>query len=524
VLAALALSACSIEHLDPVLSGGSGLSDEGDPGVTSQLGGSGSTTSGGGDGSTAFGGDDSTSSGSGDDSTSSGGDDTSTGAPLAECVPWVRVIEASESVEELRGLAADAAGNVVIFGEFRGVADFGAGPMDAKQGQMFVAKYGPDGGGLWSRQFGSGGDAVEMHGKDAIFDAAGNVVLVGDYWGGIDFGGGTLPGSPGGPAVFVVTLDPDGGHVWSEGFAATNEAVHAESVAADATGGIVVLMSAFEPIDLGDGPVGTAGYNTFIARLADDGALVWGRSFTAADIHGTVFLPHAGFEPGGGLVVTGRQNGAIDFGGGAVDVGDESPVFVARLTPGGALEWVKQSTGIGAPLMVDVGVDGSGRIHLAGYIRDPFAFGGPLLVPTSIDDAAAVLLDGAGEHLWSERYGSGFDKGQVISALAVNDAGERLVAGQFLGTIDFGGDELANTKENTDVFVARQGPLGEHRWSRSFGGEGQMFVFGAAIDAAGDAWIAGIHDGELIIGDQVFNATEVQYQIYVTRMCADEMP
>lgn len=69
--------------------------------------------------------------------------------------------------------------------------------------------------------------------------------------------------------------------------------------------------------------------------------------------------------------------------------------------------------------------------------------------------------------------------------------------------------------------MVRQGPLGEHRWSRSFAGAGQMFVSDAAIDASGAAWVAGIFDDELIVGDQVFKKDPFQYQIYVMKLCAE---
>jgi hypothetical protein len=102
-------------------------------------------------------------------------------------------------------VATDSTGQVAVVGVFADSIDFGGGPVvSAGSYDVFVAKLDADGEHLWSQRF---GDAIEQRGSDIAMDDDGNVVVTGNFYSTIDFGGGILT-SAGWNDVFVVKLAP----------------------------------------------------------------------------------------------------------------------------------------------------------------------------------------------------------------------------------------------------------------------------------------------------------------------------
>ena len=92
--------------------------------------------------------------------------------------------------------------------------DFGGGPLTSAGGpDVFVAKYTAAGAPLWARRAGStGGDM-----KAVAVDGQGNVVVTGYFQGTVDFGAGPLT-SAGGYDIFVLKYSAAGGLPWAKRF------------------------------------------------------------------------------------------------------------------------------------------------------------------------------------------------------------------------------------------------------------------------------------------------------------------
>ncbi|MEZ4360727.1 MAG: hypothetical protein R3B48_11140 [Kofleriaceae bacterium] len=115
------------------------------------------------------------------------------------------------------GLAVDPAGFVTMTGSFDLKIDFGDGEVSSLgESDIFVARFAPDGKLVWKHTF---GDKREDIGFGVAADAAGNVVVSGWFEGTVDFGGGPRTSS-GNRDVFLLKLAPDGRHVWSTSFGA----------------------------------------------------------------------------------------------------------------------------------------------------------------------------------------------------------------------------------------------------------------------------------------------------------------
>jgi hypothetical protein len=106
------------------------------------------------------------------------------------------------------GAAIDVAGNVVVAGSLQGSATLGTSTVTSAGGNDAVlAKLDPDGKPLWLERFGDSKDQVATAVTTVLANGMYDVVLVGNFTGGIDLGTGTLE-SQGGYDFFVAGFGP----------------------------------------------------------------------------------------------------------------------------------------------------------------------------------------------------------------------------------------------------------------------------------------------------------------------------
>jgi hypothetical protein len=162
------------------------------------------------------------------------------------------------------GVAADAAGNVIVTGRFAGTAQFGGGVFtSAGDADVFVAKYDAAGDHVWSRALGGSGRDL---GLAVAVDEAGSVFVTGSFSETVNFGGGVLT-SAGGTDVFVAVYDTGGNHIWSERFGdGSNDFGRGIAVADDE---LIVTGSFGGMVDFGGGPLMSNGStDVFVAKYS----------------------------------------------------------------------------------------------------------------------------------------------------------------------------------------------------------------------------------------------------------------
>jgi hypothetical protein len=146
--------------------------------------------------------------------------------------------------------AVDAAGNVVLTGYFNGTMTFGGEVFtNAGGADMFLAKLTATGAHSWSKAFGTPLSYGEM-GEGVAFDRDGNVLLTGEVVQAVDFGGGAVSPPTVTYDVFVAKFSPAGVHQWSKRFSADWDD-HGKAIAADAAGNVVVAGDFYESEDFG---------------------------------------------------------------------------------------------------------------------------------------------------------------------------------------------------------------------------------------------------------------------------------
>jgi len=390
------------------------------------------------------------------------------------------------------GVATDGAGDIVIAGFFEGTVDFGAGPLtSAGEDDIFVAKFSPSGACAWSKRFGDAG--TQWTGAVAV-DPSGNVIIVGGFYGTIDFGGGTLT-SAGSMDAFVVKLDPGGLYIWSSRFGDSDVQYATGVAAAESSGNVMVAGDFLGSVDFGGGPLTSAGArDVFLVKFGPTGTHYWSKRFGDAANQYTAGIA---VDPVGNVAIAGTNEGTIDLGGGPfVSVGDDD-IFLAKFNAGGTHLWSRSLRFPDYHTAGGVVFDPSGNVILAGSFEGSVNLGGGTLMSAGLDDIFVAKFDPSGTHVWSKRFGDA--GGQGARDVAVDPAGNVLVTGGFDSTVNFGGGVLTSAGE-ADILVAKLDPTGRHLWSKSFGDAERQAGCGVAADAAGNVVIVGQFNGTVCFG------------------------
>lgn len=188
--------------------------------------------------------------------------------------------------QQCRALAVDASGNVCITGFFAGSVDFGGGALVcAGTTDIFVARFNGSGAHQWSQRFGDGtvGGVPPQVGESIAADAAGNVYLGGDFSGTVNFGGGNLV-CTGANDVFLAKFDASGVHQWSQRFG-NSQFQECAQVCIDVSGDLYIVGEFGGSVDFGGGVLTCAGFfDAYIAKFNAAGVHQWSKRFGGPDL------------------------------------------------------------------------------------------------------------------------------------------------------------------------------------------------------------------------------------------------
>lgn len=162
-------------------------------------------------------------------------------------------------------------GGLAFVGEYKGAADFGGNAIVSKGGfDAFIGRVDATGTVAWIRSFGDGDDMVAVDDQYASDVAAmddGTLFVTGYGAGSIDFGSGLISG-PGDTDFYLLRLDPTGKTQWGLRSGGTNSQ-YGRAVALSGNNEIVVAGEFRETLDLGNGPLTSAGSDdVFIAKFS----------------------------------------------------------------------------------------------------------------------------------------------------------------------------------------------------------------------------------------------------------------
>jgi chitodextrinase len=235
-------------------------------------------------------------------------------------------------------LAIDSNSNVLLAGNFLGggtvsVIFPGGGPTLSSQASqsIFLTKFSANGSNVWAGVFGSPGNGYNGAAGVAS-DGLGNVLLTGFIGGDVDFGGGVLEDSNGYNPFVAKFSSSNGSNMWSIAAVSTNSINESRGIAVDPSGNVLVTGQFEGTMDLGGGPLTSAGSNdVFLAEYsAASGTLLWSQCFGST---GDDFGYGVAVDAQGNILMTGMFSATVKFGSIPLIASGPQDGFLIKLAP-----------------------------------------------------------------------------------------------------------------------------------------------------------------------------------------------
>jgi hypothetical protein len=280
------------------------------------------------------------------------------------------------------------------------------------------------------------------------------------FSGGVNFGGANLAAVSSADIFLAKLTGSSGSHVWSKQFGTTgynspyDVAVDSSNNIALAGAFASAINFGLSPDTV---ITSTGPRDIFLAKFSPTGANTFSQAYGDDSLNTKVIA--VAIDAMGNMIMTGTFDGSMTFPGlpTLTATGTTEDFWLAKLSPVGTPLWSKSFGGMSSDDFIDAAVDGSGNIVLTGRLESTVNFGGAAL--EALDPSGDVFLaklNSTGDHLWSHQYGD--TQGQGGMNLAVHlSSGEIAMVGTNSGTIQFGETTLTSMGGG-DMFVARFAP------------------------------------------------------------------
>ncbi len=348
------------------------------------------------------------------------------------------------------GVALDKQGHVVVSGGFSGALDFGGSwsLKTAGKQDVFVAKLnGTSGATEWAYRF---GDSTEQVGGRVVVTSDDEIVVMGAFFGQLDFGGKTSALDAAGQDIFVAKLASDGTPVWAKRLG-DNSVQQPWDLAIDGQDDLLLTGELSGSPDFGGGPLaGGTSRKLFIVELSDGGDHL----FSA--VYGDEEHPQRGASiaagAAGGAIVAGAYQGSLPLAGEPLSATGKSNAFVAAFDSSGVPTWASSYGDDALQQAYALASSTDGRLAVAGMSEGSVDFGAGPLVSKGGADLFVAVLSSNGDHVYSRMVG-GSGK-QEAATVGFTSTGDLVVGGLFFESLDW----LATPQQsagNADCFVVK---------------------------------------------------------------------
>jgi hypothetical protein len=370
-------------------------------------------------------------------------------------------------------VAMTGSGQLFVAGEFRGDLDFGSGQLlqSPTTHGGFLASFGPDGSVRWSNAF--GGDLRwEMLGADFPRLAVGQdgaPVLVGRLRGTMVF---DQPLTAAGlEDIYVAKFaGGDGAPIWSrvvagDGANLATPLTLVADVQTDSHDNVLFDGAFSSTLNFGTFTVDSQGsQNVYVAKYTPAGDFTWVVKPTGSY---AASLAGIGVDANDQVLFAGSYFGQPDFEGNVLpapppEVPGAANIFLGKVGEDGAHRLTRAyvggtcSSNTDCTIPSSVAVDGVGNIIISGILQSSVDFGLGPLASAGSGDVFLAKLNIYGDPVYSKRWGD--VALQAPFAAGIDGDGSLLVAGSFMGTLDFGGPSPLVSAGDSDAFIAKFEP------------------------------------------------------------------
>ncbi len=359
----------------------------------------------------------------------------------------------------------------------------------------------------WATQ--AGGSTNDV-GKAITIDNAGNSYVTGNFKDTATFGSYSLSSS-GDYDIFIAKMDANGNWLWATQAGGSNEdagmAITIDDVGNTYVTGYFVGTASFGSYSL----ISYGGSDIFVAKINVTGNWQWATKAggTSHDDGEAITIDNAG-----NCYVTGDFQGTATFGSYSLTSSGEKDIFIAKMDTDGNWLWASKADGSSYDGGYGITIDDAGNTYVTGYFMGTANFGSNSLTSSGQTDIFVAKTDTDGNWLWATKAGGiSCDR---ASEIAIDDAGNTYVTGDFEDTATFGSYSLTSNGCE-DIFVAKMDADGNWLWATKAGGSVYDRGYGITIDDAGNTYVTGLFEGEATFGS--YSLTSNEYlDIFVAKM------
>jgi len=341
-------------------------------------------------------------------------------------------------------------------------------------------------------------------------DASGNTYLVGEtYDFQIHFPSDSIfiSSISSNPYTFVVKLGPNGDILWTKNIYETtanmDDGVSATTLTFDNSGNLIIGGFYQGGVDFDPGPSGAynsslGGKNGFILKLDVNGNFI--TVYTFAGYMSMIFELEV--SSSNQIYALGNFNVYSDFdpspSSHALTTDGTEQAFITKLGSNGEFLWAKKFGAPGSFSPVELGINSSHDIIIAGYIQNTCDLNPDTLISNDFvsngsNDVAYSKLDSNG--IYQFAYSFGDTGNDYLQDMEIDSSNNIILSGHYSLNPDF--DPGINTyfqpaNSLWDIFIMKINNAGNLIWCRQIGGEGDDYVGKTVIDNNNNIYLNGV--------------------------------
>jgi len=176
--------------------------------------------------------------------------------------------------------------------------------------------------------------------------------------------------------------------------------------------------------------------------------------------------------------------------------------------------WARRAGSADSDQGRSVAVDAAGNLYVTGFFAGTASFGATNLVSSGLEDVFVAKYSSDGTLLWARKAGG--SSYDEGRGIAVDATGNAYVAGLFQGTATFTSTNVTSSGQS-DVFVAKYNAQGALVWVRKAGGNSFDEAHAIAIDPGGNGYLTGSFDATATFGGTTLTNTSGSSDIFVAK-------
>ena len=308
--------------------------------------------------------------------------------------------------------------------------------------------------------------------------------------------------------IFLSQLSPDGEYRWTW-VATSDESLTINAISADTEGHILIAGSFSGTADFDSDSdkyllTASGGSDAFIARISDEGALLWVTAFGGKG-DDTALGVDSGTD--GRAYATGSFSSTATFikKDGAVTATGAEDAWMVQLDSLGETTWAATFGGEGATASgVAITSDSENNVTMAGQYSGSVAI--MEKVSTDSDEGLFMVeydLEGIAQ------WGQSLPGTLSVSALITDSSDSLYLGGTLSGSADFDASEdgeASLTATGSDGFVCAMNSFGAYSSATLYGSSGDDTIDALALDLTDELYVAGTFHGSMTVGSHTETA------------------